>query len=243
MILAFDIGNTFAKWGFLQDGKVMGGGRTPHRGIGLAAALGGLRLERSPQRVVAVNVAGEAAAAAFAAWTQARYGLEPSFVTASMPARAVRGAYREPGRLGADRWAAIVGAFHAYGAALIADLGTAATIDLVDAKGQHRGGYIVPGIDLMRQALGIGTEGVSADDVALAPGAWGRATDECVAGGGRRALASLVASAVADPAAAGATLVLTGGDAERVAPWLAVRHRIDHDLVLRGAVRLFEENA
>jgi type III pantothenate kinase len=243
MILAFDIGNTFAKWGFVQDGAVVGGGRAVHRGRGLAAALDGLRLDRVPRRIVAVNVAGAAADAALAVWAERHHRLTVVTVTAATPARRVRTAYREPARLGADRWAAAVGAFHAYGACLVADLGTACTLDRIDRDGLHRGGYIVPGVDLMRDALGADTDAVKVDDVAVEPGAWGTDTAGCVAGGLRRALASLIDGAAAELAPTGAKLVLTGGDADRVAPWVGTAHRIDHDLVLRGAALLAEGSA
>jgi type III pantothenate kinase len=243
MILAFDIGNTFAKWGFVQDGAVVGGGRAVHRGRGLAAALDGLRLDRVPRRIVAVNVAGASAEAALAAWAERHHRLPVVAVTAATPARHVRTAYRDPTRLGADRWAAVVGAFHAYGTCLVADLGTACTLDRVDRDGSHRGGYIVPGIDLMRAALGADTHAVQVDDAEVEPGAWGDDTERCVAAGLRRALASLIDAAAAELAPTGARLVLTGGDADRVAPWVGAAHRIDHDLVLRGAALLAEGDA
>lgn len=243
MVLAFDIGNTFAKWGFVQDGAVVGGGRAVHRGRGLAAALDDLRLDRVPRRIVAVNVAGADADSALAAWAERHYRLPIGAVTASTPARRVRTLYREPARLGADRWAAVVGAYHAYGACLVADLGTACTLDRVDRDGRHHGGYIVPGIDLMRGALGADTHAVQVDDVEVEPGAWGTDTERGVAGGLRRLLASLIEGAAAELAPTGAQLVLTGGDAERVAPWIGSVHRVDHDLVLRGAVLLAEGNA
>lgn len=243
MVLAFDIGNTFAKWGFVHDDAVVGGGRMLHRGRGLAAALGDLHLDRAPRAVVAVNVAGAAADAALTAWAAQHGGLPVTMVTAATPARRLRTAYRDPVRLGADRWAAVVGAYHAYGACLVADLGTACTLDAVDASGLHRGGYIVPGIDLMRAALGADTHAVQVDDVELAPGSWGVDTAGAVAGGLRRSLASLILDAARELAPTGARLVLTGGDAERVSPWVHAQHRVDHDLVLRGAVLLAEGRA
>lgn len=238
MILAFDIGNTFAKWGFVHDGAVVGGGRVLHRGRGLAAALETIRLDRVPGKVVAVSVAGAAADDALRAWSERRHHLPVAFVAAATPARKVRTAYREPARLGADRWAAAVGAFHAYGACLVADLGTACTLDAVDRSGLHRGGYIVPGIDLMRAALGADTHAVKVDDVEVPPGSWGTDTASGVAAGLRRALASLIAAAALELEPEGCKLVLTGGDADRVSPWLSVAHRVDHDLVLRGAALL-----
>jgi len=240
MILAFDVGNTFAKWGFIEGGQVVAGGRVLHRTPGLAAALAPLELDRRPDRIVAVNVAGPAAVAALAAWARTRYALPVGEVDARTPHPSLRTEYAEPSRLGADRWAAAVGGFITYGACIVADLGTAATIDAVDAQGTHRGGYIVPGLDAMRAALAGGTHGVRVEDVEVAPGAWGTATGAAVAAGTRRALASLIDSTARESRSAGATVVITGGDAERVAPWVGCHHRIDHELVLRGAVALAE---
>lgn len=240
MILAFDIGNTFAKWGFVQAGKVVAGGRVLHRDAGLAAALQPLSLDRHPSAIIAVNVAGPAAETALAAWAQARFALPVRGLDAQAAHPALRTEYIGASRLGADRWAAAVGGFLTYGACVVADLGTAATVDWVDADGIHRGGYIVPGVDAMRTALSVGTHAVRVEDVDVAPGTWGTDTGSAVAAGARRALAALIESTTREHAVAGATLVLTGGDAERVAPWLGCQHRIDHDLVLRGAVALAE---
>jgi type III pantothenate kinase len=238
MILAFDVGNTFAKWGFFQADRVVAGGKVLHRGRGLAMALAPIELDRRPSAIIAVNVAGPAAAAELEAWARARFALPVRAIDARATHPVLRSRYSEPGRLGADRWAGVVGGFLSYGACIVADLGTAATIDAVDAGGTHRGGYIVPGIDAMRGALALDTHGVQVDDVEVVPGSWATDTGAAVAGGARRALAALIESTAREAATAGATVVLTGGDAERVAPWLGCRHRIDHDLVLRGAIAL-----
>jgi type III pantothenate kinase len=238
MILAFDVGNTFIKWGFIQADKVVASGRALHRERGLAATLGALSFDRRPDTIVAVNVAGPAAAEALGAWAKARFGHAIRFIDSRDPHPALRSRYSESGRLGADRWAAAVGGFVAYGSCIVADLGTAATVDWVDADGTHRGGYIVPGIDAMRAALAADTHAVQVDDRDVAPGSWGMDTGSAVAAGTRRALAALIESTAREQATAGATLVLTGGDAERVAPWLFCRSHVDHALVLRGAVAL-----
>lgn len=63
-------------------------------------------------------------------------------------------AYADPHRLGVDRFLALLGA-HARGAGpwLLVGVGTALTVDLLDADGLHRGGRIAPSPALMRQAL------------------------------------------------------------------------------------------
>ena len=66
----------------------------------------------------------------------------------------VRIAYAEPARLGVDRFLALLAAqARAPGAWLVAGVGTALTIDLLDGSGLHRGGRIAPSPRLMRTAL------------------------------------------------------------------------------------------
>jgi type III pantothenate kinase len=73
--------------------------------------------------------------------TQARFG-------------GVEIAYAQPARLGVDRFLALVAAHaRAPGPQLIVGVGTALTVDLLDAQGRHQGGRIAPSPQLMRQAL------------------------------------------------------------------------------------------
>jgi type III pantothenate kinase len=66
----------------------------------------------------------------------------------------LRIAYADPGKLGVDRFLALLAA-HARndGAWLVVGVGTALTIDLLDAGGRHHGGRIAPSPALMRAAL------------------------------------------------------------------------------------------
>ena len=67
----------------------------------------------------------------------------------------LRIAYADPRNLGVDRFLALLGA-HARGTpALVVAVGTALTIDLLDAGGRHRGGRIAPSPALMREALHV----------------------------------------------------------------------------------------
>ncbi|KGO97508.1 type III pantothenate kinase, partial [Novilysobacter defluvii] len=62
--------------------------------------------------------------------------------------------YPEPARLGVDRFLALLAASaDGGGAALVCGVGTALTLDLVDAGGRHHGGLIAPSPTLMREAL------------------------------------------------------------------------------------------
>ncbi|HEU4813642.1 MAG TPA: type III pantothenate kinase [Xanthomonadaceae bacterium] len=66
----------------------------------------------------------------------------------------VRVAYAQPGRMGVDRFLALLGA-RSLGAGpwLVVGVGTALTIDLLAADGRHVGGRIAPSPEVMRAAL------------------------------------------------------------------------------------------
>ena len=56
--------------------------------------------------------------------------------------------------LGVDRWLAVQPVWRERRAAFcVVDCGSATTIDLVDARGVHRGGWILPGIEASRSGL------------------------------------------------------------------------------------------
>lgn len=63
-------------------------------------------------------------------------------------------AYADPASLGVDRFLAMLATqADSGGATLVCGIGTALTVDLVDAAGRHRGGRIAPSPTLMREAL------------------------------------------------------------------------------------------
>lgn len=61
--------------------------------------------------------------------------------------------YAEIETLGVDRWLTLLLAKSEQTAAIIIDAGTAITLDAIDAKGNHLGGWIAPGMKLMQEAL------------------------------------------------------------------------------------------
>ena len=64
----------------------------------------------------------------------------------------LRIAYADPSHLGVDRFLAMLAAADVR-AALVLGVGTALTLDVLGAGGQHGGGRIAPSPELMRQAL------------------------------------------------------------------------------------------
>jgi type III pantothenate kinase len=100
--------------------------------------------------------------------------------------------YADPAQLGVDRWLAVLGARARWpGAACVADLGTAATVEAIEVGGRYLGGYILPGIDMGRKALLAATRIPRIEDVET-PGPFGTSTAEAVALGARRALSGVI---------------------------------------------------
>ncbi|WP_346838775.1 type III pantothenate kinase [Microbulbifer sp. SAOS-129_SWC] len=238
-ILELDLGNTRGKWRLLRGAETGARGSLTTadlRAGRLPAEWGALR----PQRVRVANVAGTAVAAALEQGLRAQLDLPVEFARVESRCAGVSCAYRDVARLGVDRWLAVLAAFHREPrAALIVDCGSAVTLDLVDNGGRHLGGYILPGLDLMRRALYQDTDAVQVATsretaMSLAPGrdtaaAVNRGLPLMVLGAIERAYSALAADIGAAP-----RLWLTGGDGAFIASLCALPHQLVPELVLDG---------
>jgi len=242
--LLLDIGNTRIKWAWLAGGQLQDPGSLVHRGREPPDALSFLdSLDIVPDEVRAANVAGADMARLVGAAISARFGLEVRFAATPAGTGTVRNGYTDPRQLGVDRWLAIVAAFQRYQQPVcIVDAGTAVTVDLVDGEGQHLGGVIIPGLDLMEQALhrDTGDIRIHAGSPAGVPGRAGLVlagdTASAVHMGAYRAVTGLVRQCLDElQGRCGAgRLVMTGGDSERLRPMLDLPVEERPLLVLEG---------
>jgi type III pantothenate kinase len=178
LILELDVGNTAIKWRRLNAGGVLDSGR-------IVGGIEGLR-DLLPKAVVMVRI-GSVANSDREAQLRAlliESGVKYEFVVSQVECAGVVNAYQDIHKMGVDRWLAMVAAFQVNRrACVVIDAGTALTIDLVNNKGLHRGGYILPGASLVLKVLREGTGQVrfSSDDAKItAPGI---NTDSCVHNG------------------------------------------------------------
>lgn len=150
--------------------------------------------------------------------------------------------YRNPERLGVDRWLTLVAlAGHGQGS-LVIDAGTALTIDLLDRSDQHLGGYILPGLGLMRRSLVDDTFALPevADHASVD---LGQATDSCIANGTLMCLASAVDATVKRIDQAQLQIVWTGGDAQSIRPFSQSPGQYRPDLIFDGIKRLLADTS
>ena len=156
-------------------------------------------------------------------------------------------AYAQPADLGSDRWCAMIGALHDAGTdVVVIDCGSAITIDIVEKTGSHRGGYILPGIEMMKQDLGINTAQVnvsitSDEKLSLEPG---HTTTGCVNAGVHLAAVKSIESVLNQQKKNYQDMLcyLTGGDAEVIADLLSMKCVMIPDLVLRGLAYVNEHS-
>lgn len=79
-------------------------------------------------------------------------------ITGASTFNGMRTLYQDPSKLGADRWAAVIGARALSSVnTLVINAGTATTIDLLGANGVHYGGWILPGLAMMQSSLASNT--------------------------------------------------------------------------------------
>ncbi len=186
MILAIDAGNSRIKWGLHDNTDWIASGR----GIDIAELTVAWAALPEPERIIIVNVAGECIQAGLLD-AVARWHAAPTWVNPGISACGVHNSYENPGQLGADRWAALIGARHRHrDACLVVNAGTALTIDMLSADGVFLGGIIVPGYTSMRQALATNTAAL-----ALQPGEFTRFplnTGDAIASGAVQAMAGAV---------------------------------------------------
>jgi type III pantothenate kinase len=178
MILELDCGNSFIKWRVLDaNARLVVAEGVVDSDLALLAdlkVLKGIALKYC--RMVSVRTAEETGMLV----ALLKESFDVSVVSAS-PARemsGVRNGYEEFEKLGLDRWLALLGGFHlAGGACLVLDFGTAVTADFVAADGGHLGGFICPGMPLMRNQLRTHTRKIRYGDLAA-----GRALESLVPG-------------------------------------------------------------
>ncbi|MCY1354514.1 Type III pantothenate kinase [compost metagenome] len=241
MILELDCGNSFIKWRVIDSAQVstVAGGvvGSDEELVSALQQLAGLELRHC--RLVSVRSDDETRA--LTSRLQQAFGVSSTCAVPALEMAGVRNGYAEYQRLGLDRWLAVLGAYHiARKPCLVLDLGTAVTSDLVTATGEHLGGFICPGVPLMRNQLRTHTRRIRYDDdaadKALLDMAPGRSTVEAVERGCLLMLRGFVQSQIdlaAEYLGDDFEVFLTGGDALLVRDVLP-RARVLPDLVFAG---------
>jgi len=248
MILELDMGNTRLKWRVRRGEETLKAGsclsvefsRQPPGDLAALEGIAEVRLS---------CVAGVEKEQEVLAFAESQWQLPVSVARTSFDLAGVKNSYQDPSRMGVDRWLAMVAAYNLAGhACLVVDSGSSTTIDFVASTGEHRGGFILPGLDMMQNSLLSGTGQVRFQkDRADNSLQWGRDTAQAVEHGCLFMTVAVVEkawnSAQEDEGDQSLTLFLCGGGAESLAEHLSVPFERASQLVLDGLRYTAQANA
>ena len=237
MILAVDSGNSRVKWG-THDGKAwLRTGEVERHDME--------SLERiwhhlpQPQKIAVCNVAGDIAQARLARML-AQWNVSPLWCVSLKSQCGVVNGYEDAPQLGADRWAALIGARSLEKrACLVVNCGTALTVDSLSDAGVFLGGVIAPGFELMQQSLMQNTSGLKEASGAVQE--FPRNTADAISSGVTAASLGAVDYMTMSMRRAGCPpqcCVLSGGNARLIKPYLALEVKEVKNLVLEGLIRI-----
>jgi type III pantothenate kinase len=245
-VLAIDVGNSFVHVGAMQDGKairmvVLESGDPSE----LADAIEGLwaELDASEERaVVASSVSPEQLARVEAVVSNALG--EDVIVIGQQIDLPIPVALEQPEAVGVDR---VCAAAAAYGelktACVVADFGTAITIDLVSDDGMFMGGTIAPGLRMSSESLETGTAALPRVHIVEPTHPWGRNTREAINNGifyGAIGALREVVERYATETGRWLPLVVTGGACELIAKHAEFVDHVVPDLILRGIALAYQ---
>jgi type III pantothenate kinase len=248
--LALDVGNTRLKWA-LYEGCAPASAMLAHGAVFLEAIdnLADTQWAAlpAPGAMLGCVVAGEGVKRRVEEQLEL-WDIEPRWVVSSKVAGGVHNGYEHPNRLGSDRFVAQVGARARVLAsgqprpALVVMVGTAVTVDALDAQGHFLGGFILPGFGLMLRALEMGTAGLKAPtgEVVSFP----TNTSDALMSGGAHAMAGAVErmyrqlhARCGEPPA----VYMSGGAAPKLAAITHLPLETVDTLVFEGLMRLQQD--
>ncbi len=243
MILLVDIGNSRIKWACLEGERLSYHGSSPHQNESCDTAAWDELPE--PDAVYCASVADLGVNHWLAQQVGQRWDLSLQMLQTTDRCAGVINGYREPSKLGVDRWAALIGARSLTPSPLcVVDCGSAVTVDALDGEGHHLGGFIIPGLLMQQELLQRGIAAIKNNSSKGSNGGWGRDTAECMSRGSIEALAGLIERSrghLQESLGEEATVYITGGDALSVASLLDFEPRHEAHLVLSGMARIIME--
>ena len=245
--LALDVGNTRLKWAQYEapavGAKLLAQGAVFLENIDKLAEDDWSALA-PPARILGCIVASDAIKRRVVEQMEL-WDAAPNWVVSSRQEAGLSNGYDYPARLGADRWVAMIGAHHRLLArgvrkpCVVVMVGTAVTVEAIDASGKFLGGIILPGHGIMLRALESGTAGlhVPTGDVRDFP----TNTSDALTSGGTFAIAGAVQRMVDNVTrhcGEAPECIMTGGAGWKMAPSLSVKFELVDSLIFDGLLEI-----
>ena len=248
--LALDVGNTRLKWAQYDSPKpgatLLAQGAVFLENIDKLAddEVGDWRNIPTPSRILGCIVAGDAIKRRVVEQLEL-WDTTPNWVISGLQEAGMTNGYDHPARLGADRWVAVIGARHRLLSqglkvpCIVVMVGTAVTVEAIDAEGKFLGGIILPGHGIMLRALESGTAGlhVPTGEVTDFP----TNTSDALTSGGTFAIAGAVqrmADNLSRHCGQIPACIMTGGAGWKMAPSMSVNVELVESLIFDGLLEI-----
>jgi type III pantothenate kinase len=252
MLLAVEVGNTNTTFGlFASSGELTTAyrlsterERMPDEWFAMLAALlasDGYKL--SDVHGVIISSVVPSVTTWLVQMTRNRLGTEPVLVTGDLDV-GLDLDVEEPRQLGADRIVDCVAAFHRYGGpAIIVDLGTATTFDVIGQNGAYKGGAIAAGVATSLQALAANAAQLFNVELHMPGAVIGRNTADQLRSGivaGHLAMLEGMIERTRAELGTDAQVIVTGGLALLFAGRSPLFDHVDPDLTLHGLRLIYD---
>jgi type III pantothenate kinase len=249
--LAIDIGNTRLKWALFDTpqphARLLEHGAVFLENIERLADQDWAHLE-APGAILGCCVASDAVRRRVVDQAHELWETPPRWIVPNAQEADVANGYEHPSRLGADRWVAMIGAHDRMRRngpikpLIVAMVGTAVTVDALDAHGRFVGGLILPGHGIMLRALSGGTAGlrVPTGDVRHFP----CNTSDALTSGGTYAITGAIERLhrnLHERTGEIPHCVIAGGAGWKVAPYLGIKYELIEALLFEGLLVLAEQ--
>jgi len=239
MKLLIDIGNSSVNWAMEEGGRFTVDGAFRYDKNNFDKSLqDNLSNLDTPTHILVANVAGDKVFDHLKDWVKQQWELECWQPSVSAKFNQLNNSYNNTQEMGIDRWLAMIAAWEKYQAALcIVGCGTALTIDSIDPRGNHLGGYIIPGIELMQQALITKTECINVTSNNQASIDYAQNTQAAINNGAFLAATAIIDRVVMDLSNKQQALpkcIIFGGMSELISPLLNDPFEHEPNLVLSG---------
>ena len=245
--LALDVGNTRLKWAMYESPQL--GARVLAHGAQFlenieTLAEGDWAALPVPHRMLGCVVAGDAVKRRVEEQMEL-WDTTPQWVVSGNAEAGLTNGYDHPARLGSDRWIAMIGALQHLRASgrhkpsVVVMVGTAVTVEAIDASGRFLGGIILPGHGIMLRALESGTAGlhVPTGEVRDFP----TNTSDALTSGGTFAIAGAVQRMVENlkhHTGEEPVVFMTGGAGWKMAPSMSVQCELVESLIFDGLLEI-----
>lgn len=255
--LAIDIGNTRLKWALYAEGApgatLLAHGAEFLDHIDRLAEGPWAELPVTPTAMLGCVVAGDAVRRRAEEQIGEAFDFSPRWAVSSVGEAGITNGYDHPTRLGADRFVAMIGARHRMLAAqaggaprpiIVVLVGTAVTVEAIDAEGKFLGGLILPGHGIMLRALESGTAGlhVPTGEVTTFP----TNTSDALTSGGTYAIAGAVQRMVKhlrQHSGAEPVCYMAGGAGWKMAPSMESEFELVESLIMDGLLVIAQQRA